>query len=175
MAIAAAAVAPFFHGNGCFLTFALLPAFRESALRKQVASLAAWQLALMLTGIVCAAGSMSAAGGIALGSQGLLGRFLEAPGEAALQIVKGTGQCLLNPVVNTDVEALGLGAAALLLPFLLFVRRPARPELQRLDAASVSCVLYGLLAIFWQMERLGLGAEAAVARPLSLEIGRAHV
>lgn len=166
--IVIAGLAPFVHGNGCFLAWALLPAFREATRRLQPAQSAAWQLGLLLVGTVAAAASMTPAGGIALGSQGILGRLCDAPVEALVQLLSGLGQCLLDPIANTDVDAIVVGAIALLLPTALLLRRPARDELQHLDAANASCLLYGLLAALWPMERLGLGADTAGMRALSV-------
>jgi hypothetical protein len=162
-----AGIAPFFHSNGCFLAIALLPALREASRRLQPPQPAAWQLALLLVGTVAAAASIAPAGSIALGSQGILGRLCDAPVDALVQLVTGLGHCLLDPVANTDVDATMLGSTMLLLPLAMMVGRPARPELQRLDAASASCLLYGLMAALWPIERLGLGADAAALRSLS--------
>lgn len=167
-AIILAGIAPFLHSNGCFLGLALLPALREAARRLQPPQFASWQLALLLVSSVAAASTIAPAGSIALGSKGVLGRLCEAPVDAMLQLVTGIGQCLLDPVANTDIDATALGTIALLLPAVLRVRKPERPELRRLDAASASCLLYGLMAALWPIERLGLGADAAVLRSLSV-------
>lgn len=168
IAVVAAGIAPFFHGNGACLALALLPAFRQAARRHQSPHASAWQLLFLLVGVVAAASSIAPAGGIALGSQGVLGRLWEAPFEAALQLVNGLGQCLLDPLANTDVDATALGALALLMPCSILLRRPASADSQRLDAVSLSCLCYGLLVVLWQMEHLGLGADAATARALSI-------
>ncbi|MCU0865770.1 MAG: hypothetical protein MUC36_18450 [Planctomycetes bacterium] len=144
-ALLLAGLAPFCHGHGILVPFAVVPALRAAAVRAGSARVAAWVTAALLLGNVAAAISLRTAGELGAGAPGLaaVGVFLARLGTAGGDLLPGTA-----------VDDLAIGVLTLL--SLAVLPRLGDPAAARPRAAAWwSCVWFAIGLLLVDVLRFG--------------------
>ncbi len=164
LALTLAVAAPLCHTNGLLVFAALAPVLLDAAQRAGSSRRTAWIVALLLGGNLAAVGSLVPAGPLALGDAGLLGRVLAAPAAALLHLLRTTGSAWLDPLPAAAWDETALGAAAWLLPLVLWRLGDRSDAARRRAAPWWGCVWFGLSLFALAAERHGPQLDLALLR-----------
>lgn len=167
LALALAAIAPFWHDHGAVVFLALVPALYEASGRGETPRRAGWLIALLLFGNLAAYGSMYHVGVLALDDRGLLGKLAADFHPNAIALLRATGAVWLDPLPATQFDETTLGLASWLAPLALWFVGDRSAAARRAAAPWWSCLWFGLLVIAWNVERHGFPADSLVARELA--------